>query len=118
MWSWSTPTWGAPTFTRVSASPARPGPWPTSSSGASTPLEEALTETGAPGLRLLSGAGDLLTAANIKHAQKIRILNKIRGLDVDVVLIDIGAGTSFNSLDFFLVSDLAVLAVVPEPSSI
>ena len=81
-------------------------------------LEEALTETGVPGLRLLSGAGDLLTAANIKHAQKIRILNKIRGLDVDVVLIDIGAGTSFNSLDFFLVSDLAVLAVVPEPSSI
>lgn len=81
-------------------------------------IEETLTETGAPGLRLLSGAGDLLTAANIKHAQKIRILNKIKSLDVDVVLIDIGAGTSFNSLDFFLISDVAVLAVVPEPSSI
>ena len=81
-------------------------------------IEEALTETGAPGLRLLSGAGDLLTAANIKHMQKVRILNRIRGLDVDVVLIDIGAGTSFNSLDFFLLSDVAVLAVVPEPSSI
>lgn len=81
-------------------------------------IEEVLTETGAPGLQLLSGAGDLLTAANIKHAQKIRILKKIKSLDVDVVLIDIGAGTSFNSLDFFLISEVAVLAVVPEPSSI
>ncbi len=81
-------------------------------------IEEVLTETGAPGLQLLSGAGDLLTAANIKHAQKIRILKKIQSLDVDVVLIDIGAGTSFNSLDFFLISEVAVLAVVPEPSSI
>jgi flagellar biosynthesis protein FlhG len=81
-------------------------------------LEEALTETGVPGLRLLSGAGDLLTAANIKHLQKVRVLKKIRGLDVDVVLIDIGAGTSFNILDFFLISDVSILTVVPEPSSI
>ena len=35
-----------------------------------------------------------------------------------MVLIDIGAGTSFNSLDFFLLSDVAILAAVPEPSSI
>lgn len=81
-------------------------------------LEEALTETGAPGLRLLSGAADLLTAANIKHMQKVRVLKQIRSLDVDVVLIDLGAGTSFNILDFFLISDVPVLAVVPEPSSI
>jgi flagellar biosynthesis protein FlhG len=81
-------------------------------------LEEAFVETGTPGLRLLSGAGDLLTAANIKHMQKVRILRRLRSLDVDVVLIDIGAGTSFNSLDFFLLSDLAILAAVPEPSSI
>jgi len=81
-------------------------------------LEEALAETGAPGLRLLSGAADLLTAANIKHVQKIRVLNRVRALDVDIVLIDIGAGTSFNILDFFLVSDVSILAVVPEPTSI
>lgn len=81
-------------------------------------LDEALTETGVPGLRLLSGAEDLLTAANIKHMQKVRILKKLKDLAVDVVLIDIGAGSSFNSLDFFLLSDVAILTVVPEPSSI
>jgi flagellar biosynthesis protein FlhG len=81
-------------------------------------LEEALVDTGIPRLKLLSGAEDMFTAANIKHMQKVRILRKLRDLDVDVVLIDVGAGTSFNSLDFFLLSDVAILAAVPEPSSI
>ena len=42
----------------------------------------------------------------------------MRLLDVDVVLLDLGAGTSFNILDFFLLSDVSILAVVPEPTSI
>lgn len=81
-------------------------------------IEEVAQETGCPGLRLISGASDFLSAANIKHQQKVRVLNRIRALDVDIVLIDLGAGTSFNILDFFLISDVGMLAVVPEPTSI
>ena len=81
-------------------------------------IEECLTDTPAPGLRLISGAGDLLSAANIKHLQKVRVMNHVRAIDVDVVLIDLGAGTSYNILDFFLLSDVSILAVVPEPTSI
>ena len=81
-------------------------------------IEDVVVETGFSGLRLISGASDFLGAANIKHAQKVRVLNKIRSLDVDTVLLDLGAGTSFNIIDFFLISDLSVLTVVPEPTSI
>ena len=81
-------------------------------------IDEVLTDTQAPGLRVISGAADLLSAANIKHLQKVRVMNQVRALDVDVVLIDLGAGTSFNILDFFLLSDVSILAVVPEPTSI
>jgi flagellar biosynthesis protein FlhG len=81
-------------------------------------IQDVLVEVGPSGLSLISGASDLLSAANIKHAQKVRVMNHIRGLDVDVVLIDLGAGTTFNVLDFFLMSDVSVLAVVPEPTSI
>jgi len=81
-------------------------------------IEEVLVDTGTPGLRLISGASDFLGAANIKHAQKVRVLNRIKALDVDMVLLDLGAGTSFNIIDFFLISDLSVLTVVPEPTSI
>jgi flagellar biosynthesis protein FlhG len=81
-------------------------------------IEDVVVDTGAPGLGLISGAADLLTAANIKHLQKLRVMSHVRALEVDVVLIDLGAGTSFNSLDFFLLSDVSILAVVPEPTSI
>jgi flagellar biosynthesis protein FlhG len=81
-------------------------------------IDDVAVDTAHPCLRLISGASDLLLAANIAYQQKVRILNKIRSLDVDVVLIDLGAGTSFNILDFFLLADQGILAVVPEPTSI
>ena len=81
-------------------------------------IEDVVVETGVPGLRLISGASDFLGAANISYAQKVRVLKSVRSLDVDLVLLDLGAGTSFNIIDFFLVSQLALLAVVPEPTSI
>jgi flagellar biosynthesis protein FlhG len=81
-------------------------------------IEDITVETGVRGLRLISGASDFLSAANINYAQKARVLNRIRALKVDVVLIDLGAGTSYNIIDFFLVSDLGLITVVPEPSSI
>jgi flagellar biosynthesis protein FlhG len=81
-------------------------------------IEDVVVDTPVPGLRLVSGASDFLGAANIKHPQKVRVLNKVRSLDVDVVLLDLGAGTSFNIIDFFLISDVALLTVVPEPTSI
>jgi flagellar biosynthesis protein FlhG len=81
-------------------------------------IEDVLVETGVPGLGLISGGSDFLTAANINYQQKVRVLHKIRALDVDVVLMDLGAGTSFNILDFFLASDVGLLMVVPEPTSI
>ena len=81
-------------------------------------IEDVVVETGMPGLRLISGASDFLGAANIKYPQKVRVLNKIKALDVDLVLLDLGAGTSFNIIDFFLISDLGLLTLVPEPTSI
>jgi flagellar biosynthesis protein FlhG len=81
-------------------------------------IEDVMADVGPPGLSLISGAADLLCAANIKHAQKVRVMNHVRSLDVDIVLIDLGAGTTFNILDFFLMSEVALLAVVPEPTSI
>jgi flagellar biosynthesis protein FlhG len=81
-------------------------------------IEDVVVDTPFPRLRLVSGASDFLGAANIKYQQKVRVLNKVRSLDVDVVLIDLGAGTSHNIIDFFLVSDIGILTVVPEPTSI
>jgi flagellar biosynthesis protein FlhG len=61
---------------------------------------------------------DHLDAANPKYAQKMRLLRHILALDVDYAILDLGAGTHLNVLDFFLVSDHGVLVLVPEPTAV
>ena len=81
-------------------------------------IEEVIVETGVAGLGLISGAQDFLGSANIKYAQKMRMLRQVCRINTDVVLMDLGGGTSYNVLDFFLVSDLGIVMMVPEPTSL
>lgn len=64
-------------------------------------LEDIIIETQVEGIGLICGADDILGAANPTYAQKVRILNQIEDLPADLVLLDLGAGTSYNVLDFF-----------------
>jgi flagellar biosynthesis protein FlhG len=81
-------------------------------------LEDAAVETGVAGLRIVSGARNALGAESLRHYQKARLLRLLSGLPADVVLVDLGAGTSLNGLDFFSVVDRGLLAILPEPTSV
>lgn len=81
-------------------------------------IEEVIVDTGVPNLGLISGAHDYLTASNLKYFQKTRLLNRIRDINADFIFLDIGAGISFNIVDFFLLAEAGLLVVVPEPSSV
>ncbi len=81
-------------------------------------LEDIVLSTSVPGLRLVSGAHALVEMANPKYGTKSRILRHIQALDADHVILDLGAGTGNNVLDFFLVSHRGILVVVPEPTSV
>lgn len=81
-------------------------------------IDEAIIDSGVSNLGLISGAHDYLTASNLKYFQKTRLLSRIRNIDADFILLDIGAGISYNIVDFFLLASLGILVVVPEPSSI
>ena len=70
-------------------------------------------------LGLISSAStDLLEIANIKHFQKQKIMRHIGKLHADYVILDLGAGTTFNTLDFFNMADRGIISVLPEPTSI
>ena len=56
--------------------------------------------------------------ANLKVMQKTRLLSKLGELDADYVLLDLGAGTTFNTLDFFISADQGIITALPEPTSI
>ncbi len=81
-------------------------------------LSEIMTPTPIDNLWLVSGAKGLVEIANINYGQKSKLLRHINALDVDHVILDLGAGSAFNVLDFFLVARKGVLVVVPEPTSI
>ncbi|MCK5690723.1 P-loop NTPase, partial [Myxococcota bacterium] len=81
-------------------------------------LSDIVIDTGIERLSLISGALDQMGAANPKYTQKLRFLREISRLDVDDVIIDLGGGTGFNVLDFFLIADHRILTVAPEPTAV
>jgi len=81
-------------------------------------LAEIMTPTPIDNLWLISGAKALLETANPNYSQKGKLLRHIAKLDVDHVFLDLGAGTAFNVLDFFLVARKGILVVVPEATSV
>ena len=78
----------------------------------------AIPVTFHPNLRLMTGTGHTLATANMAYASKKRLMKQFQDLDADVVVIDIGAGTNYHALDFFLMADIHVAVATPEPTSV
>lgn len=70
------------------------------------------------GLTLIPGTGDTLATANMPYAKKKRLIRHLKDLQTDVVIVDIGAGTSYHALDFFLMADQHVTVATPDPTSV
>jgi flagellar biosynthesis protein FlhG len=83
-----------------------------------TNFEDLLVPTPINNLKIISGAQDELGMANLKHMHKNQIIRKLHELDADYILFDLGAGTAFNTIDFFISADKGILVVLPEPTSI
>jgi flagellar biosynthesis protein FlhG len=81
-------------------------------------LEEVVLKTPIPNLFLVSGARNKLDIANLAHEQKTKMLRAISRLNYHYILLDLSAGTSFNTIDFFTLSDSGIFVCCPEPTSI
>jgi flagellar biosynthesis protein FlhG len=80
--------------------------------------KDCLTETPVPNLRLLAGTSAVFGAANITHAEKVRLLQKLRALEADIVVVDVGAGVGYNMLDFFGLGSRKLLVTTPQVTAI
>jgi flagellar biosynthesis protein FlhG len=81
-------------------------------------IEEVVAETPIPGLGLIPGHDNGVGAANPRPAQKQRLLQQLRTLDVEYVVIDLAAGTDYNTLDLFLAADLHIVVTHPESTAV
>ena len=78
-------------------------------------LEEVLLPTSSENLKLICGGNEMIGLANLPYVVKEKLVRHIMKLDADFVLIDLGAGTAFNTLDFFTLSDDGLIVCTPEP---
>ncbi|RJP70953.1 MAG: MinD/ParA family protein [Candidatus Abyssobacteria bacterium SURF_17] len=81
-------------------------------------IDEIVVPTEYPGVRFISSAGNVPGQANPKFAQKAKIINSIYSLNADCIILDIGAGSSYDVMDFFSMTDAGILVTTAEPASI
>lgn len=80
--------------------------------------KDCLCETQVPNLRLLAGTGGVLGDANIMHFQKQILLRKLRALEADIVIVDVGAGVGYDMLDFFDLGVRKLIVTTPQVTAI
>ena len=81
-------------------------------------LEEVMTATSYPGLKIIRGSEKALFLANLNHLKKLKLIRQIRTLPAASVILDLGAGSAYNTLDLFIIAKPGILVVTPEPTAV
>jgi len=77
-----------------------------------------VVETPAPHLFFIPGDALLPGTANLPNFRKMKILRELAALVADYVILDLGSGSSYNTIDFFLASDAGIIVTTPETTAI
>jgi len=80
-------------------------------------LDDIITQTPV-GVDFIAGSGDVLGMAHITKVERSRFIDKIKNSDYEFVILDLGAGTSFNMVDLFNQAERRILAMNSEPTSL
>lgn len=81
-------------------------------------IEALIVDTDIPRLYLVPGDVLIPGTANLPYFTKQRIIKQLNELIADFVLLDLGSGTAFNTVDFFLSSTAGVVVTSPETTAI
>lgn len=82
-------------------------------------LRDIVCETPFENLRLVAGTTGLSDVAHPRFQQKVALMKELKGLDADLVILDLDAGAHYNTLDFFLLGEAhSFLVITPERTSI
>ncbi|HEX7476251.1 MAG TPA: helix-turn-helix domain-containing protein [Polyangiales bacterium] len=81
-------------------------------------IEEALVKTPFPGLRLLHAGLDDPGPSVARAERLVKLVEKLRTLEADYVVLDIGVGWGREVVDAYLAADLPIFVTVPEPTAL
>ena len=81
-------------------------------------IDEVVMDTPIENMKIICGADDILGIANPKSTQKTRLFSNISRLDADMIILDLGAGTSFTTIDFFIYAQNKIVVLTPQMTSL
>ena len=81
-------------------------------------LEDLAVETPWERLRFLPGDGWTPLLANLPGAKKAKLIRHLARLAADVVVLDLGAGSSLSTLDFFGMTEAGLLVSTPDAAAL
>ena len=81
-------------------------------------LGDMMVQTEFENLKFLPGDVRSPFLANMHHAQKMRLTYNLKQLDFDFLILDLGAGSAYNTLDFFGITQLGMMITTTEHTSI
>ena len=81
-------------------------------------IRKLVVDTRIGNLQLIAGTHANLGAPQPSQSRRVRLINALRELRADFVLLDLGAGSQPFVLDYFLVGDAGLMVLAPEPTSI
>ncbi|MBC7396355.1 MAG: P-loop NTPase, partial [Bdellovibrionales bacterium] len=86
--------------------------------GSVVELADCVVPTQFANLRMIAGAKDDLKITQITSEKKLRLLDQIKNLRAQFIILDLGAGTSDYTLEFFNFAHTGIITALPEPTSI
>ncbi len=81
-------------------------------------LNDLIVPTVQEKLNFIGGLNDSLDIANIGNNEIEKLLENLKKIRSDYVLLDLGAGTANHTLEFFLRADHSIVTITPELTSI
>ncbi len=81
-------------------------------------LGEYLTSTHWRNLSFIPGDCDVPFTGNIHYQTKLRLMRNLLAIPCRYLLLDLGAGCSHNTLDFFRMSDRGMVVTTPEVTAV
>lgn len=86
--------------------------------GRADSLNAVAQPTRLPNLRYVAGSFDLITAVDPLRARKLDLVAALVGLEADVVVLDLPAGSAPATLDFFFLGDAKIIVTNSEAIAI
>lgn len=80
-------------------------------------LTSIVLDTEINNLGIICG-GDVPGIANMPYQKKVKLIRHLSKLDCDLVLLDLGAGASYNVVDFLIIAQRGLLVTTPEVTSL